>query len=125
MTRTGMLSRVITSWGGTVSVTVRRLTRTIRSIVGTSRISPGPRVSHQPPEPEDHPALVLPEHADGGARGRDSEHREDDDDDDDRDDRMRSGHQLPFLGLADAQRQAGDAFDHYAVALVQRLLVRQ
>ena len=33
------------SWGGTVSVTVRRLTRTIRSIVGISRISPGPRWS--------------------------------------------------------------------------------
>ena len=42
MTRTVTLSRVITSCGGTFSVTVRRSTLTIRSMSGISTISPGP-----------------------------------------------------------------------------------
>ena len=42
MTREGTLSRVMTSCGGMFSVTVRRSTRTIRSITGISRIRPGP-----------------------------------------------------------------------------------
>jgi len=33
----------MTSWAGIWSVTVRRLTRTIRSIAGSRKISPGPR----------------------------------------------------------------------------------
>ena len=41
-TRTGTLSFVITSCGGTFSVTVRRSTRTILSITGMSRKRPGP-----------------------------------------------------------------------------------
>ena len=64
VTRTGMLSRVIVSCGGTVSVTVRRLTRTIRSIVGVSRIRTGSALIHQPAEPEHHRALVLAQHPD-------------------------------------------------------------
>ena len=42
MTRTVTLSFVITSCGGTVSVTVRRSTLTIRSTIGIRKISPGP-----------------------------------------------------------------------------------
>src|SRR5690349_22412497 len=42
LTRTGTLSLVITSCGGTVSVIVRRSTLTIRSTTGISRNSPGP-----------------------------------------------------------------------------------
>src|SRR5215213_7655767 len=41
-TRTGTLSFVITSWGGMLSVIVRRSTFTIRSMIGISRKSPGP-----------------------------------------------------------------------------------
>src|SRR3712207_36855 len=41
-TRTGTLSFVITSCGGTFNVTVRRSTRTILSITGMSRKRPGP-----------------------------------------------------------------------------------
>ena len=41
-TRTGTLSFVITSCGGTFSVTVRRSTRTILSMIGMSRKRPGP-----------------------------------------------------------------------------------
>src|SRR5665811_813250 len=40
-----MLSRVMISCAGTVSVTVRRLTRTRRSIDGISSCRPGPRCS--------------------------------------------------------------------------------
>src|SRR5512134_904038 len=36
------LSRVITSWGGTSIATTRRSTRTILSMTGISRMSPGP-----------------------------------------------------------------------------------
>src|SRR6186997_1020383 len=41
-TRTGTLSFVITSCGGTFRVTVRRSTRTILSMIGMSRKMPGP-----------------------------------------------------------------------------------
>src|ERR687895_1705767 len=41
-TRTGTLSFVITSCGGTLSVTVRRSTRTILSMIGIRRKRPGP-----------------------------------------------------------------------------------
>ena len=44
-TRTGTLSRVITSWGGTFNVTVRSEIRTMRSIAGTSSTRPGPFVA--------------------------------------------------------------------------------
>ena len=42
MTRTVTLSFVITSCGGTLSVTVRRSILTIRSTIGIRKISPGP-----------------------------------------------------------------------------------
>ena len=42
LTFTDTLSRVITSCGGTSSTTVRRLTRTIRSMGANTRITPGP-----------------------------------------------------------------------------------
>ena len=45
MTRAGTLSRVMISWGGIDSVTVRRLTRTMRSSDGMRTWSPGPRTS--------------------------------------------------------------------------------
>jgi len=41
-TLTGTLSRVITSWGGTSRVIVRRSTFTILSTMGMMRNSPGP-----------------------------------------------------------------------------------
>src|SRR4029079_2303650 len=41
-TRAGTLSRVMTSCGGIVCVIVRRVTRTMRSAIGTSNARPGP-----------------------------------------------------------------------------------
>jgi hypothetical protein len=45
LTFTETLSRVITSWGGTSIVMVRRLTFTILSMNGISSTSPGPEPS--------------------------------------------------------------------------------
>ncbi len=75
LTRTGTLSFVITSCGGTFSVTVRRSTFTIRSTIGISRKMPGPfGVRQQPAEAEDHAPLVL-----AGDLDRREEDQQDDD----------------------------------------------
>src|SRR5215212_4803816 len=75
-TRAGTLSRVITSWGGIVCVIVRRVTRTMRSAIGTSGTRPGPFCATQPAEPEHDTALVLAQDAHGRARKRHGEHHE-------------------------------------------------
>ena len=62
------LSRVMTSCGGIVSVTVRRSTRTMRSTNGMKKTRPGPASGEQPAEPEHDGALVLAEHADAQQR---------------------------------------------------------
>ena len=82
-TRTGTLSRVMTSCGGTTSVIVRSSTCTMRSMIGMSRKRPGPfGCAEQPAEPEHHPALVLAQHPHGAREEGDregGEHRQDDD----------------------------------------------
>ena len=82
LTRTGTLSFVITSCGGTFSVTVRRSTFTMRSTIGIRRKMPGPfGVRQEPPEAEDHAALVLA----GDLDRREEDQQDDDEYGDDRD----------------------------------------
>ena len=72
------LSRVMTSWGATSMATVRRLTFTILSTKGISRMTPGPLalVGNEAPQPEDDGPLVLAQDLD---RRRQDEEREDQD----------------------------------------------
>ena len=86
MTRAGMLSRVMISCGGTVSVTVRRLTRTIRSIDGISRTSPGPRWSISRPSRNTTPRSYSRRTRTDAPAAASADDREHDDDDDDRGD---------------------------------------
>ena len=53
----------MTSCAGTFSVTVRRLTRTMRSTAGISSTRPGPALVGDAPEAEHDAALVLAQHA--------------------------------------------------------------
>ena len=79
-TRAGTLSRVITSCGGMVSVTVRSWTRTMRSTSGISSTRPGPLTGEQAAEAEHDRALVLAQHpqADGPrTRGDDGDDGDD------------------------------------------------
>ena len=109
----------MTSWGGTVSVTVRRLTRTMRSIDGTSRISPGPRWSISRPRRNTTPRsysrstrteaavtaspITIRMTSTIASRA--------------------SPDQLPFLGGADRDRQAVELFDDDPVSDSARLLL--
>ena len=78
LTRTGTLSFVITSCGGTLSVIVRRSTFTIRSTIGISRKRPGPFGSGSSrPSRKTIAALVLA----GDLDRRDQEQDDEEDDD--------------------------------------------
>ena len=84
-TRTGTLSFVITSCGGTLSVIVRRSTLTILSMIGISRNRPGPFGSgSRRPSRKMTPALVLA----GDLHRHEQEDQDDQDDDADDDQRI-------------------------------------
>src|SRR3546814_14951996 len=75
VTFTGTLSRVITSWTGIFSVTVRRLTRSMRSIAGTRITRPGPLKGDQSTDAEHHLALVLAQNSHRPAHQYYTQHR--------------------------------------------------
>ena len=102
------------SWGGIVSVTVRRLTRTIRSSDGISTWSPGPRSSISRPSRNTTPRSYSRRTRIELATAVSADHKDDDDDDDDRGDHGLD--QLPLLGRAHAQRQSFEPLDDDRVA---------
>ena len=78
LTFTDTLSRVITSWVGTSSTTMRRSTRTICWMPGMRITRPGPLTLPEAPELEHDAALVLAQDA---QRAGHEQQRQDDEDD--------------------------------------------
>ena len=85
------MSRVITSCGGMLSVTVRRSTRTILSMIGIRKIRPGPFWSIRRPRRK-----ITPRSYSRRTRiaAREHDHREEDED---ADDRQGDGHALRLI----------------------------
>ena len=92
MTRAGTLSRVMISCAGISSVTVRRLTRTMRSIAGIRKISPGPALAGHAAEAEDDAALVLAQDAHRVPAIHERGHGEEDEDEPEHEDHAISSH---------------------------------